>query len=119
MQVRANDLGGQSTGAVVLVSNTGAIVTKDNAFTYVGVGVIKKVSPSKGQGATLVTIEGTSLLGGGSKAERVTLAGITAQIVGDATSNTKLVVRANAGPVALDKLIGDVVVTSDVDVNHM
>ena len=117
VQVRANELGTQTTGAVVLVSDTGSVVTLDKAFTYVGAGSIAKVTPSKGQGTTSVTITGTSLLGGGSKATKVTLAGVTAQIEGDATDNTKLVVRANAGPVALNQLVGDVVVTSDVDVS--
>ena len=62
-------------------------MTKDDAFTYQGAGNITKVSPNAAQGGTLVTIDGTSLLGGGTKATAVSLAGITAQIQGDGKSN--------------------------------
>jgi hypothetical protein len=115
--IKAADLGSATTGAVVLISNTGAIVTKDGAFTYVGVGTISSVAPSKGQGGTLVTIKGKSLLGGGNKAVTVQLAGVTAQIKSDPAKDDVLIVLANPGPKTLNDLVGDVIVTSDTDVS--
>ena len=98
LQVKANDLGAQIIGDVVLTSNTGATVTKTNGFEYLGSGNITSVTPSAGQGRTLVTIQGQSLFGGGTKALAVTLGGIAATIQGTATNDTYIVVRANAGP---------------------
>ena len=42
--IKAGDLGSTSTGAVTLVSDTGDIVTKDDAVTYQGAGNITKNS---------------------------------------------------------------------------
>ena len=81
IQARANDLGAQITGDVVLTSDTGASVTEVNGFEYVGKGNITSVSPSAGQGgSTLVTIQGSSLFGGGTKAVAVTLGGVAATV---------------------------------------
>jgi hypothetical protein len=92
------------------------VVTKVNGFEYVGAGNITSVSPSAGQGTTLVTIQGTKLLGGGSKATSVTLGGVPASITSDATNSTYLIVRANNGPIDAGSPQGDVVITSDVGV---
>ena len=117
VQVLAGDLGAKIKGDVVLTSDTGAIVSKADAFEYVGEGNITSVSPAAGQAGSLVTIQGESLFGGGAKAVSVTLAGVTAQIIGSATNDTYLVVKANAGPLSLDKRVGSVVITSDTRVD--
>ena len=114
MARRANDLGAQVTGNVVLISNTGAVVTKTNGFQYVGKGNITSVSPSAGQGTSLITIQGDSITGGGTRAIAVTIGGLAASIVGDATNSSYLVVRANAGPASASSPTGNVVVRCPV-----
>ena len=116
IQVTANDLGSQVTGDVVIISNTGATVTKEDAFEYLGAGNITSVSPNAGQGTTVVTIDGNDLLGGGSEVVSVTLAGIVAQVTSDKTNADRLIVRANVGPTAEGSETGDVVVTGDTGV---
>jgi hypothetical protein len=117
IQITANDLGSQVTGAVTIVSNTGAIVTKEDAFEYLGAGNISSVTPNAGQGTTVVTIEGNSLIGGGEEVVSVTIAGVNAQPLSDNTNTTYIVVRANVGPTAEGKETGDVVVTGDTGVS--
>ena len=114
--IRANELGAQVTGDVVLISDTGATVTKTNGFEYVGKGNITSVSPSAGQGTSLVTIQGSSLFGGGTKAIAVTFGGIAASIEGDNTNTSYLLVRVNAGPQDVSSPTGDVVITGDTGV---
>ncbi|EDQ84874.1 uncharacterized protein MONBRDRAFT_29861 [Monosiga brevicollis MX1] len=73
-------------GDVVIRLETGATVVRANGFEYVPVSDVNAVTPAVGQGGTIVTIRGTSLLGGGSAAVNVT-------VVGQAV---RQVVRANA-----------------------
>ena len=69
-------------GAVTITSNTGAIVTDEDGWTYQALGVIESVTPSVGQQGVRVTISGVSLLGSSASSfEECTLAGIPAEIV--------------------------------------
>ena len=81
-------------GDVVLVADTGAIVTKVDGFSYLAQQTVEKITPAKGQVGTKVTVTGTALLGGGAKVESVTLAGAAAASV-DEESDTKIVVTVN------------------------
>ena len=105
VSVRAGD--GSGSGSVVLVANTGAIVTQANAWAYQAPGVISSVTPNTGQFGTKVTISGTRLLGDGAQVTIVTLAGVEAEVV--SFSNTMVVVVAQAS-VAVN---GDIVITLD------
>jgi hypothetical protein len=116
VKVTANELGAQVTGDVVLVSDTGSVVTGTNAFEYLGVGNITSVYPSAGQGTTTVTIQGANLLGGGSEAVSVSLCGVVAQIIEGKNNDTYMVVRANSGPVSVGAATGNVVIESDTGV---
>ena len=100
--------GAAGTVDAVVVANTGARTTLSSGWTYSAVGTVSLVEPSSGQFGTSVTIRGTQLLGGGSRAVRVTLAGTFAESVQQSTA-TEVVVRANTGAPAQ----GDVVIESD------
>ena len=58
---------------MVLVGSSGATVTLENGGRYNAVGVVTSVFPSVGQAGTLVTINGTQLLGGGVSVASVQL----------------------------------------------
>lgn len=92
------------TGDVVLVANTGAIVSLASGWTYNTPGEVTSISPSQGQVDTLVTISGTRLLGGGTSVSSVVLAGVSAAVVSE--SDTSIVVRSpgaapGSGPVVI------------------
>ena len=93
----ANNIGA-GLGDVVIVSNTGAVVTGTGAFTYSTVGTISLVTPSQGQWGTLVSITGQRLLGGGSNLTSVQLSGVAVSTI-ISVSDTLIVVRA--GPASL------------------
>ncbi|EGD83315.1 hypothetical protein PTSG_03923 [Salpingoeca rosetta] len=109
---------GASTGAitngdVVLVSDNGARTTLANAFSYVAPGNITSVSPGFGQYGTVVHIEGSNLLGGGSTLSRASLRFVDAVSIVSA-SNTEVVLvaaasQAGPGPVHLYADTGAVV----------
>lgn len=105
--VTARDLGANVTGDdVVLISNTGAIVSQVSGWTYVSSGSISSVVPNAGQVGDTVTINGTGLLSGGSSVLFVTLAGVRALVL-EPPSDTMVVatvVTAGSGT-------GDVVIT--------
>jgi hypothetical protein len=94
-------------GAVTLVADTGAIVTKVDAWTYVATGNITEVRPSSGVLGTVVELHGTALLSGGSSVTSVTLAGVDATILSGNDTLVKLVAKTSP------KTVGDVVITSD------
>ena len=87
--------GSLSSGHVELVADTGAIITRNNAWTYLEESRISAVAPALGQGGTFVTIEGSNLRGGGGSIVSVTLASVSAVIVSE--NNTHVRVRANVG----------------------
>ena len=95
-------------GDIVLVANTGAIVSLDDGFTYVADQVITKVDPASGQFGTVVTITGDSLLGGGASVASLTMAGVEA---GNVTSETNTEIVVEIANNTAD--VGAVVITSD------
>ena len=99
--------GAAGTGDVVITSNTGAVVTSINGFTYTTAGAIATVTPNFGQVGTEVSIAGSALQGSGNNVATVTLAGEAASITSE---NDTLVVVAAAQGLAKT---GDVVLTAD------
>ena len=91
--IEAHGSNKEVTGPILLTSNTGATITKPNAWQYVERGEIKTVTPGFGQVGTEVVIEGTNLLGGAESFVSVTLHGVKANIVGQ--SNTKIELKVN------------------------
>jgi hypothetical protein len=82
------------SGDVVLISDTGAVVTKPNSFTYLSRGNISLVSPARGQLGTVVAIYGDGLLGGGTSLVSVSLNGVAPEEVLSVTDNV-IKIRAN------------------------
>jgi len=96
VRVTAHDFGAAVTGDVLLTSDTGAVVTRTNGCTYVVEGEIDTVAPDAGQANTVVTITGDRLLGGGTSADTVELANVSAFII--SSSATEVVVRTFPAP---------------------
>ena len=99
-----------TSGAIVITADTGAYITKPNAWTYLQTSAIVSVQPDFGQYGTQVLIQGTDLLGGfgGTEITTVTLAGLPA-VVKD-SNDTMVLIVAQDGTSAGD---GDIVVTSN------
>jgi hypothetical protein len=89
--------GDAKTGDVVITADTGAVVTKTNAWTQLKDGKITKVEPNKGHLGTTVVITGERLLAGASDLAKVTLAGVAATYKAGSGSDTKVTVTSNAG----------------------
>ena len=83
-----------SSGHVVLTSSSGAVVTEENGWEYNAVGNITSVSPAVGQIDTVVTIEGTSLLGGGSELAWITIDGTAPASIRSQTESSTVLVLA-------------------------
>merc|ERR1712127_561110 len=95
-------------GAIVLIADSGAIVTLDDGWNYVDAGEITKISPASGQVGTRVTIYGSNMLAGGATIDSVKLAGVeVAEIV--SSSDEKIEVIAAASVFAE----GEVILVSD------
>jgi hypothetical protein len=112
LAVEANDFGSAAIGAVVVISDSGAETRVEDAWTYLVEGEITGVTPNAGQTNTIVTVTGTSLLGGGSSAASVSLAGRDAFV--QSSSNTEVVIRAFEGPA--DGGLGDIVIVGNTGV---
>ena len=97
------------SGDIVIISNTGAIVTRYQGFSFVRPGQITAVSPARGQYGTVVTIKGMDLLQGSLDVTSVLLAGVEAVILGTPNS-TNIQVKAGAGSLVSDSV--SVVLTS-------
>ena len=96
-------------GDVVIVSDSGAVVTLAGGFTYVEAGTITKISPSSGQFGTRVTITGTGMRSGGSKVAAVKLTGLdVGKIVSE--SDTEITVVASS---AAEYAKGSVLLVAD------
>lgn len=100
-----------TSGDARMVADTGAIVVKTDAWSYLEEGVITSVSPQAGAVGTIVTIDGERLLLGGQSLTTVTLTGVTGVIV----SQTNSRVTINASPCASTDCPaqGDIVLTSE------
>eukprot|EP00729_Bicosta_minor_P032358 gene32358-16533_t len=97
------------SGDVVLLADTGAIITSEDAWEYLSIGEVAEADPSNGQTGTLVTISGSRLRGGGDEVTKVTLVGVEAKIVSE--TDDEVIVEVNKGPE--QKVAGDIVLTSD------
>jgi hypothetical protein len=101
--------GTAGSGDVIIVSDTGAIVTAEDGFVYASDGEISSVTPDAGQAGTYVTIRGSTMLGGGEAVELVRLAGVAISAISDGANDTLIVVRPGSGTEGA----GDVDVVSD------
>jgi len=81
--VTASESFDAGNGEVKLVSDTGAIVSSNNMWSYDTPSQISSITPTSGQFGTMVTISGTNLLGvsNGDRIETVTLNGVEAELV--------------------------------------
>lgn len=102
--------GSTRPGAVRLVADTGATVTRSNSFMYVGVGTVTGLSPQSGQYGTEVTIQGSGFLSGASSLQYVKLGGVDASVISQ-PSDTNVTVKAGFPP-RLDTFSGDIEVRS-------
>ena len=94
---------------IVIISNTGAIVTRYQGFSFVRPGQITAISPARGQYGTVVTIKGMDLLQGSLDVSSVLLAGVEAVILGTPNSTS---IQVKAGPGSLVTNSVSVVLTS-------
>ena len=96
---------------IQVIASNGATVYSDTVqFEYASSSArVTSISPTVGMGGTAVTITGQSLLSGGSRAERITLAGENATIV--SSSDMEVVVTAGPGPD--EGSFGRVIIESD------
>ena len=94
----------------VAVEASGGIVTRAmRAFTYVSEGVIFDVRPKEGQYGTRVTVTGENFLGGGSRIESATFAGLTSRVVNYTSTSVEVVITGKS----IVETTGDVALTSD------
>ena len=104
-------------GDIVLLADTGAVVTKNAGWVYQTPGLVTDVSPSYGQYNTEVTITGTRLLADGDSFASITLAGTAIQTLVNFSNTTINVVvdhaDAGQGDVALVVNTGDIVTLED------
>jgi hypothetical protein len=100
--------GAAGIGDIVIESDTGALTSEVDAFTYQATGVIATIFPASGHSGTRVTLTGTNLLGGGAGVTELILGGRVATAVSSANETTIIAV-ANAS----DAGTGDVKITAD------
>ena len=88
------------TGDIVLIANTGAVITAGGAWQYLEEGQVSTVTPNTGQEGTFVAIAGEHLLGGGSELVSITLASVMARIlnISDTNVNVQAARGGNADP---------------------
>lgn len=86
-------LGPCLTGDILLVSDTNAHVRRVDGWTTVPAGTVDSVTPSEGQYGTRVTIDGASLLSGGSGIGTLTFGDVALDVV----STTDIEVVATIG----------------------
>ena len=89
-------------GDITLVANTGATIIRVGGFTLIQPGEISSVTPAQGQFGTIVTISGSNLLQGGTRADifSITLSKVEVFEILDTPSppsDTQITVRANTG----------------------
>ena len=112
--VRVPRARGQGTFAVdVAVENSDRLVARlRNGFTYLTEGTIFSIDPNFGQQGTVVVIRGTNLLGGGTRIDTASLAGVQAN-VRSSTNDTILLDLMQNLPSASYPQLGDVILTAD------
>jgi hypothetical protein len=95
--------GSARTGNVVMVADSGAIISLEDGWEYTTAGLITSVTPAVGQHGTGVTIAGTNLLADGTGHTEISLAGTNVKEV-ISVSATEIVVVADRA----DAATGDV-----------
>jgi len=110
VDVQAND-GPTGVGDVMIVSNTGSIITLYNGWTYLNASSIDSFNPAFGALGTLITVNGSNLLGGGSSIVLASIAGIPAVVVSQ--SDTQVILRAGYGTTQ----VGAIVLVADTGAN--
>ena len=105
--VRAGAYSVNRTGDGVITSDTGAVVSGANLFSYEVAGSVASVSPSFGQLDTIVTISGTRLLGDGMQLVSVHLRGVLVKQVVSFNESVVVVVANSSSSIGS----GDVVLT--------
>ena len=88
--------GSSVSGPIVITSNSGAVVTSSQEWSFIEPGQITAVVPSSGQHGALVTIVGTNLRGGGTEVLSVSLGQFDAKIEGE--SNERITVTIPPAP---------------------
>jgi hypothetical protein len=101
--------GSEGTGDVVLVSDTGAVVTLSDGFSYIAPGVVDLVTPNRGQLGTYVSLHGSNLLSGGSTVRSLIFDGVDAIEVVEASDE---LIRIRAGE-SFDYGLADIAIISD------
>lgn len=96
-------------GDIVITSDSGAQVVRQNGFKFVDLGVITEVVPPAGITNTLVTIKGNNLLSGGETILQVRMAGVSANVLD--VNNSYVIVQAGAAE--QPGLSGDIVLSID------
>ena len=101
-------------GDVVIVSNTGATVSKAKAWSYFTPGAILKVEPAKGQKGTKIVITGNAdaFFGDSSAVAKVTLAGIEAQVTAATRTEVQLVAGSLPSDSTSTEVVGAIIITS-------
>ena len=98
IMVQASPSANATTGPVVITLSSGAIISTANmTFQYLQQGAVQQIAPPRGTVGTVVNITGTNLLGGGTNAVSVQLAGSMTQVI-SASSRLVIVVVVQTAP---------------------
>ena len=90
---------------VMLTSDSGALVTLENGWTYAVAGAVSSVVPPTGQLDTWVTIRGSLLRCGSGAVVNVTLAGNAARIVSEVDRVVVVVASASTDSIGTDVVL--------------
>ena len=93
--VAANTAG---KGNVLLLSSSGATVTRVNGWTHLEAGKFAKATPNEGQIGTKITISGSNLLLGGKKVVAVSLGSVAVEKIVSGTDEGAIVVVVGKSP---------------------
>ena len=105
-------------GDIVIMSDTGALVSLEGVWTFNEPGYISEISPMSGQQGVIVTIEGSGLLAGpNDHVVYVAMAGVQALVLEQ--TNTKILAEAvysdyelNMNPVSIKLKSGPLIISS-------
>ncbi|EDQ84002.1 uncharacterized protein MONBRDRAFT_13240, partial [Monosiga brevicollis MX1] len=85
------------SGPLLLISDSLASFTSDSSvFSYLDLGDVDSVVPSRGVSGAVVTLTGTNLLGGGSSLTSVTFGSSSATVL--SATSTRVVVQTSLAP---------------------
>ena len=89
--------GSNKTGAVIMITDTGAVITHEKSWTYITAGKVADVVPNVGQKGTAMIIKGNNLLAGGKKLTSVRLGSLDVQSITAQTNTEVSVIVGNGG----------------------